>query len=166
MSTKETPTKQKTAVIYLRVNHAAQMDDERAAGRSEMQRQACLRVAKQLGCEIVGEFVDHGGSSSGIDRPGLRMLFESIKATPASFVIIEDFARLSRRISELHTMEQEIASTGAQLATFETVLNSLSSPTNLPLLQNIVAELDVAGMPRAIRRTGTHRPRRTRRDDA
>jgi DNA invertase Pin-like site-specific DNA recombinase len=83
----------KTAVIYLRVSTERQA---RKGGSSEgysipAQRDACLRKAKELGAEVIAEYVDAGESARGADRPQLKAMLADLQ-TPtgaADFVLVQ-----------------------------------------------------------------------------
>lgn len=59
----------------------------------ERQREACERLAAELGYEVVGEFHD-----AGTTRPGLDQLLATIRDREASAVVVADLDRLGRTL--------------------------------------------------------------------
>jgi DNA invertase Pin-like site-specific DNA recombinase len=153
----------KTAVVYMRVGRAAKADAEQMARQIEMQRQACLRIAAKLGCEVFYEFVDHGSTAAATNRPGLRMLFEWIEATPADFVITQDLARLSRRWNDLAFLERIFKGAGARLVTESTLADD--DGREMEILLSIAAAYETDHAERIHKRGRTRAQSRTERDD-
>src|SRR6185312_13299475 len=90
----------KTAVLYLRVSTASQVQtDYDPEGISiPAQRLACQRKAEQMGAEVVAEYVEPGRSATTIEkRPVFQQMLERIKRDrDADYVIVYNLSRLNR----------------------------------------------------------------------
>ncbi len=86
------------ALIYLRVSTARQATKNgEAEGYSiPAQREACLRKARELGAEVIEEFVDAGASARSADRKQLQAMLERVKQGDVSYVIVHKLDRLAR----------------------------------------------------------------------
>jgi len=70
-----------TAAIYLRVSSLGQVRRaESAEGFSiEAQREACIRKARELGADVVAEFIDSAESAKTADRPQLKAMLARLE---------------------------------------------------------------------------------------
>ena len=86
------------ALIYLRVSTARQATKNgEAEGYSiPAQREACLRKARELGAEVVDEFVDAGASARSADRAELQRMLLRVREGDVSYVIVHKLDRLAR----------------------------------------------------------------------
>ncbi len=86
------------ALIYLRVSTARQATKNgEAEGYSiPAQREACLRKARELGAEVIEEFVDAGASARSADRAQLQLMLQRVRAGDISYVIVHKLDRLAR----------------------------------------------------------------------
>ena len=86
------------ALIYLRVSTAKQATKNgEAEGYSiPAQREACLRRARELGAEVVDEFIDAGASARSADRAYLQRMLERVKQGDITYVIVHKLDRLAR----------------------------------------------------------------------
>lgn len=98
MNEPESATAPVNALVYLRVSTARQATKNgEAEGYSiPAQREACLRKARDLGADVVDEFVDAGASARSADRAELQRLLERVKAGDITYVIVHKLDRLSR----------------------------------------------------------------------
>lgn len=90
-----TPTEMtKRAAIYLRVStpRQARKNNEAEGYSIPQQREYCQRRARELGAEVVQEYIDAGESARGSDREGLQaMLADMQSATPTAASITSSF---------------------------------------------------------------------------
>ena len=90
----------KTAVLYLRVSTASQVQtDYDPEGISiPAQRLACQRKAEQMGLTVVGEYVEPGRSATTIaKRPVFQEMLARIKNDrDVDYVIVYNLSRLNR----------------------------------------------------------------------
>ena len=86
-----------TAVLYLRVSTTRQATKNgEAEGYSiPAQRAACMRKAKELGAEVIEEFVDAGASARSADRPGLQNMLQRVRTGGVQYVIVHKVDRLA-----------------------------------------------------------------------
>ena len=95
--------KRNRIALYLRSATMEQGDGPAASLAG--QRKILLGLAARHDLQVVGEYEDAGISSLSRDRPGLDRLLQDACAKPRQFdfVLVEDFARISRDTS--HQME-------------------------------------------------------------
>jgi site-specific DNA recombinase len=108
----------KRAVIYLRVSTTKQADKgEDAEGYSlPGQREACLRKARELGAEMVGEYIDRGESAKTTDRPEFQRMLARIRADlDVDYVILDKVDRFARNRRDDANTLFELQSYGTQL---------------------------------------------------
>jgi site-specific DNA recombinase len=86
------------AVIYLRVSTARQANKNgEVEGYSiPAQREACRRKARELGAEVIEEFVDAGASARSVDRASLQRMLTRVRAGDIAYVIVHKLDRLAR----------------------------------------------------------------------
>ncbi|MCW3078509.1 MAG: Resolvase domain protein, partial [Bacteroidetes bacterium] len=86
------------ALIYLRVSTVRQATKNgEAEGYSiPAQRNACQAKARELGAEVVDEFVDAGASARSADRDGLQRMLDRVREGDVSYVIVHKLDRLAR----------------------------------------------------------------------
>jgi site-specific DNA recombinase len=86
------------ALIYLRVSTVRQATKNgEAEGYSiPAQREACLRRARELGAEVIEEFIDAGASARSADRDGLQRMLTRVREGDISYVIVHKLDRLAR----------------------------------------------------------------------
>ena len=98
MNDSELATAPVNALVYLRVSTARQATKNgEAEGYSiPAQREACVRKARELGADVVDEFVDAGASARSADRAELQRLLERVKVGDITYVIVHKLDRLSR----------------------------------------------------------------------
>ena len=86
------------ALIYLRVSTARQATKNgEAEGYSiPAQREACLRKARDLGSDVIDEFVDAGASARSADRDGLQQMLARVRVGDIAYVVVHKLDRLAR----------------------------------------------------------------------
>ncbi len=139
-------TAPRRAVIYLRVSTARQASKgDSAEGYSiPQQREYCYRKARELGAEVVEEFVDRGASARSANRPELqRMLgwLGEAKATEglgADFVIVHKIDRLARNRADDVEIIAAIKQGGAELVS---VSEQIDDTPGGKLMHGIMASL-------------------------
>jgi len=128
------------ALIYLRVSTARQATKNgEAEGYSiPAQREACYRRARELGAEVIEEFIDAGASARSADRAHLQRLLERVKEGDISYVIVHKLDRLARsRIDDAQiTLAFQLAGT-TLVSTSEQIDDSPSGT----LLHGIIATI-------------------------
>jgi DNA invertase Pin-like site-specific DNA recombinase len=105
------------AVLYLRVSTSRQAyKNGEAEGYSiPAQRDACTRKARELGGQVMEEFVDAGESARSADRPELQRMLKYIAEHPVSYVIVHKLDRLARDRADDVTLLMAIKAAGAAL---------------------------------------------------
>lgn len=98
MNEPEPTTAPVKALIYLRVSTARQATKNgEAEGYSiPAQREACIRKARELGADVVDEFVDAGASARSADRKALQAMLERVRQGDISYVVVHKIDRLAR----------------------------------------------------------------------
>lgn len=93
------------AVLYIRVS-----TNEQSASIGA-QRETCIRLTNQRGCEIVGEFVDENVSSAvGIDkRPALKRALCVLAVGQADRLIVAKLDRLARNVRVAPEIDEDYA---------------------------------------------------------
>jgi site-specific DNA recombinase len=134
----ESPTTDKTAVIYVRVSSDGQV---RKAHDPEgysipTQREGCLRHAEWLGARVVGEFVELGRTATNLKRPALQDLLAEVPKLKPTYVIFYDLSRWVKEEQDAFWLLSEIRRHGSKL---ESTLERIDdSPTGI-LLYTIMA---------------------------
>jgi site-specific DNA recombinase len=132
--------KPKRAVLYLRVSTEEQADtDYNAEGYSlPAQREACLRLAEQLGATVVAEYVDRGESAKSAKRPELqRMLKRLGEQGDVDYVIVHKVDRLARNRKDDVEIDLVIRSSGARLVSAS---ENIDDTPHGKLIRNIMAD--------------------------
>jgi site-specific DNA recombinase len=134
--------KPKRAVLYLRVSTEEQADtDYNVEGYSlPAQREACLRLADQLGAIVVndGEYVDRGESAKSAKRPELqRMLKRLQEQGDVDYVIVHKVDRLARNRKDDVEIDLVIRSSGARLVSAS---ENIDDTPHGKLIRNIMAD--------------------------
>jgi site-specific DNA recombinase len=120
-------SKQKAAVIYLRVSSSGQMDKARdPEGYSiPAQREACQRYADQLGATVIAEYVESGKSGTSTKRPALQKMLSELAGLHPDYVIFYDLSRVARDDFDALWLLREIEQHGCKLeSTLERVDDS------------------------------------------
>jgi site-specific DNA recombinase len=108
----------KRAIIYLRVSTTEQVHtDFDADGYSiRAQREACRRIADQLGANVIDEYVDRGESAKSAARPALQEMLRRLRAeADVDYVIVHKVDRLARSREDDISIAIAIRKAGAQL---------------------------------------------------
>src|SRR5450432_1412813 len=109
----------KRAVIYLRVSTTKQADkdSEQSEGYSlPGQREACRRRARELGAEVVDEYLDRGESAKTTDRPQFQKMLARIRTQrDVDYVILDKVDRFARNRRDDANTLFELQSYGAKL---------------------------------------------------
>ena len=108
----------KRAAIYLRVSTSAQAKRNREPEGYSIpaQREACLRKAAELGCEVVAEFTDRGESAKTADRPELNALLDRVRIErDLDCVIVHKVDRLARNRYDDATISYTLKAAGVEL---------------------------------------------------
>jgi len=102
------------AVLYLRV--ASDHPDDRSS--IDRQRTDCQRIAEKYGLTIMREYIDYGQPAHlGQQYDLRRLLTELDQRRDAAFVVVWDYARLARDMTQLEAIIGLIRSAGAEVAT-------------------------------------------------
>jgi DNA invertase Pin-like site-specific DNA recombinase len=102
------------AVVYLRVASAHKADGSTIA----RQREGCLRLAARHGLTVIREYVDIGRSARLDHQVELRRLLDDLDQQRDSVaVIVWDYARLGRSMTQLDDVIHRIHSCGAEVIT-------------------------------------------------
>jgi DNA invertase Pin-like site-specific DNA recombinase len=102
------------AVTYLRVESGVRADSQHDLAT---QREACRRHAERLGVEITEEFIDIDHNDK--DRDGLRRMLALV--TPIEYLIVCDFAYLTRNPADDAATRQHLARAGVVTVLADTV---------------------------------------------
>ena len=120
--TKETGTAEpkaaKRAILYLRVSSRGQLEtDYDDDGLSIAgQRERCTQKARELGAEIVGEYIERAQSAKSNDRPELQRMLNRIKEQcDIDYVVLWKVDRFARDRRDDANMLFEIELAGARL---------------------------------------------------
>lgn len=104
------PTGQVGAMLYLRVASGSPLD----ASGIIYQREACMRIAARRGLNVIREYADIGKPSRYEQQTALRQLLDDLNdKRDASIVLVSDYTRLGRRITELTAVASRIEACGA-----------------------------------------------------
>ncbi|WP_084010830.1 recombinase family protein [Pseudofrankia sp. DC12] len=140
LSSKETQSSQKKAVIYLRVGRTPGW--ETAIDR---QRQECEDLARALAAQVAGVYADHGGSGRFKDRPGLRKLLGDLgRSRDVFWLLVSSRDKLGRNTTDNRGVRMALDGLGVRLASAaEGVPNSGSTAADRFTAQvhSTVAEL-------------------------
>lgn len=96
----------KRAAIYLRVStpRQARKNNEAEGYSIPQQREYCQRRARELGAEVIREYVDAGESARGSDREGLQSMLADMQSGDADrgfdYIIVHKLDRLIRDRSD------------------------------------------------------------------
>ena len=155
-----------TAVLYLRVSTTRQATKNgEAEGYSiPAQRAACMRKAKELGAEVIEEFVDAGASARSADRPGLQNMLQRVRTGGVQYVIVHKVDRLARsRIDDaeiatvMHMAGSTLVSASEQIddTPAGTLLHGIMAVISEHYSKNLSNEAK-KGMAEKVRRGGTN----------
>ncbi len=138
--TAQGPTKR--AVIYLRVSSAQQADkDYDSEGFSiPAQREACQREARQLGAEVIDEYVDRGESAKTANRPALKTMLDRLERGDIDYVIVHKVDRLARNRADDVEIVMAIRKAGAQLVSVTENIDETPSGLLLHGIMSSIAE--------------------------
>jgi site-specific DNA recombinase len=130
----------KRAILYLRVSTEEQADtDYNSEGYSlPAQREACVRLADQLGATVLDEYVDRGESAKSAKRPELqRMLKRLQEQSDVDYVIVHKVDRLARNRRDDVEIDLVIRSSGARLVSAS---ENIDDTPHGKLIRNIMAD--------------------------
>ena len=103
-----------SAVMYLRVASTHEADTSTIAH----QREGCLRLAARHGLTVIREYTDVGRSAQFDQQVMLqRLLNELYQRRDAVAVVVWDYARLGRSMTQLDDVIHRIHSCGAEVVT-------------------------------------------------
>lgn len=127
------------AVIYLRVSTMRQATKGgEAEGYSiPAQRAACHQKAKDLGLDVVEEFVDAGQSARSADRPELHAMLSRIKQGDISTLIVHKSDRLARSLEDHVAIVGSLKKKGVALVSCMEIMDA-DTPSGI-LTQGIMA---------------------------
>ena len=100
------------AAVYARVSTDLQAEKGYSL---ETQVEACTKKAKEMGAVTVKAYIDDGYSGEYMERPELEKLRDALYAKLYDIVVIYDQDRLSRTLSHLLLLTEEVEKSGAQL---------------------------------------------------
>ena len=100
------------AAIYCRISHEDQSEFSLPS-----QQAACEKLAGTKGFRTTAEytFIDNGGLSTEIDRPGLTALRECARSGLITMVVIYDLDRLARKLSHQLLLLEEFEKRGVRV---------------------------------------------------
>lgn len=102
------------AVIYLSTASVA-LEGEEAISR---QREACERMAHQLGVEVARVYADRGHSGGFRNRPGLRAMLSGIaEEADIGWVIVDSLKVLSRSVAKNYGIQLALERLGVAIVT-------------------------------------------------
>jgi site-specific DNA recombinase len=130
----------KRAVLYLRVSTEEQADtDYNAEGYSlPAQREACTRLADQLGATVVDEYVDRGESAKSAKRPRLQDMLKRLREqADVDYVIVHKVDRLARNRKDDVEIDLVIRAAGARLVSAS---ENIDDTPHGKLIRNIMAD--------------------------
>jgi site-specific DNA recombinase len=105
---------QHRAVIYLRVASAREVDGSVIVH----QREGCMRLAARHGLTVIREYVDAGRSARLEQQMELRRLLDDLRQRrDVVAVIVWDYARLGRSMTQLDDVTRSIRACGAEIVT-------------------------------------------------
>ncbi len=81
----------------------------------ETQAKACRERAKEIGAEIIKEYVDDGYTGAYLERPALEALRDALADKFYDAVIVYDPDRLARKLSHQLLLTEEIERSGARV---------------------------------------------------
>jgi DNA invertase Pin-like site-specific DNA recombinase len=82
------------------------------------QRVECLRIARERGLTVIREYVDRGRPGHFDRQLELQRLLRDLAAHhDAAYVVMGDYARLGRSLTDFDTAIQHIRAHGAEVAT-------------------------------------------------
>ena len=117
------------AIVYLRVASARRQD----TGVIERQRAGCLRIAAKYGLTVVREYADLGRSARFDQQLGLQHLLDDLaQHRDIPYVVVWNYARLARDMTQLETVIRHIRSYDAQVVT----------PTGVEVAERFLQERD------------------------
>lgn len=131
-----------TALIYLRVStkEQAQRGGEAEGFSIPAQREACEKRAKQLGAEVVMEFVDAGESARSADRPELQLMLKFLARRTCDYVIVHKIDRLARNRVDDVEINVAIKRAGAQLVSVTENIDETPSGMLMHGIMSSIAE--------------------------
>ncbi|MBE1500914.1 DNA invertase Pin-like site-specific DNA recombinase [Amycolatopsis lexingtonensis] len=101
-----------TAVFYLRSGGVRVSDVLHGLAR---QRVACQQRANELNLQVLGEYVDHGGTAEPTDQPSLSKLLGDLATMKPNYVITFDHDRIARKVARYASIAWTIAKSGSRL---------------------------------------------------
>ncbi|MCT1608087.1 recombinase family protein, partial [Nesterenkonia massiliensis] len=127
------------AVIYLRVStmRQATKGGEAEGCSIPAQRAACHQKAKDLGLDVVEEFVDAGQSARSADRPELHAMLSRIKQGDISTLIVHKSDRLARSLEDHVAIVGSLKKKGVALVSCMEIMDA-DTPSGI-LTQGIMA---------------------------
>jgi len=130
------------AVCYIRVAclNQVQRDGEEDSGIAA-QRQACQKLAEQLGLSIVDEYIDAGKSGVSMkQRKALQEMLARIKEQhDVSHVIVYELSRLTRNSIEAALLLKRFQEAGVELVA---ATGSISSTPEGQMIQGLMSIID------------------------
>lgn len=106
------------AVMYLRARSVGTdgTDRKHEETQIDMQRQACMRRAEEMGVQLIREYAEYGGTGPISERPELRLMLDELTALhDVRYVITTSLDRLARRTADLHAVHLATEAAGAEL---------------------------------------------------
>ena len=130
------------AVLYLRVSSRGQLTGPDPEGFSiGAQREACKRMAKSLGAEVVTDYVDRAESAKSADRPELQLMLRRLTTErDIDYVIVHKVDRLARNRADDVTIAMQIKAAGAQLVSASENIDETPSGMLLHGIMSSIAE--------------------------
>lgn len=121
----EDSNRTQSTVIYVRVASARDEDVQTVA----RQRDSCERIAATHGLTVLRVYVDAGQPARFAQQQELQQLLADLEAKhDAAFVVVWDYTRLARDMTQLAMVIDRLRVCGAQVATI-TGVDAVNWPT-------------------------------------
>lgn len=121
----------KRAFLYLRVStpRQARKNGEAEGYSIPQQREYCAQKARELGAEVVGEYIDAGESAKTAGRPQLQQMLADIAGlgTGVDYVIVHKLDRLARNRVDDVQIVMAIQEAGATLVSVSELIDETPS---------------------------------------
>tara|TARA_Y100001949_G_scaffold165769_1_gene161823 strand:- start:299 stop:2200 length:1902 start_codon:yes stop_codon:yes gene_type:complete len=121
----------KRAFLYLRVStpRQARKNGEAEGYSIPQQREYCAQKARELGAEVVGEYIDAGESARTAGRPQLQQMLADMAGlgTGVDYVIVHKLDRLARNRVDDVQIVMAIRSAGATLVSVSELIDETPS---------------------------------------
>jgi site-specific DNA recombinase len=131
-------TEHPTAVLYLRVSSAGQVNKgfDPEGYSIPSQREACERHAQGLGAEVIAQYVEPGKTGTSTNRPALQKMLTELAELRPTYVIVYDLSRIARNDFDALDLLRKIEQHGCKL---ESTLERIDDTPAGKLLYTVMA---------------------------